>query len=427
MKTLIDNAYVLLPDGDGLKIERTSVAIDGSTISAIGEIPQEFSANHRINGKNRLVIPGLVNCHTHAYMSLFRNLADDLAFSDWLFGNILPREDKLTSEDAYCAAMLSCAEMIKSGTTAFLDMHMFGGMSARAAVETGLRGVMSRGLVGESADDEGGLRRIEEAKAEMSAFANESRISFMLAPHAIYTCSEDYLRLVSETAKELGTGIHIHLSETRYEVEQCIEQHGKSPVRYLYDIGMFRNKTVAAHCVHLSEEDIDILAECRVSAVHNSKSNMKLGNGFANIPALQKRGVNICIGTDSQASNNSLNLFSEMNFVSLIHKGTTENAQAVSAAEVLKFATSNGAAALGLDGSGVIEVGARADLVLLDIDCPQFCPHNNLMSALVYSANGSEVDTVLVDGCTVLENKRLTRADEEKIYFEAQRAADRIQ
>lgn len=426
MKTLIDNAYALLPDGDGLKIERTSIAVDGSVISAIGEIPQDFSANHRINGKNRLVIPGLVNCHTHAYMSVFRNLADDLAFSDWLFGNILPREDKLTPEDARCGAMLSCAEMIKTGTTAFLDMHMFGGMSASAAVETGLRGVMSRGLVGESADDEGGLRRLAEAEEEMKAFSNESRISFMLAPHAIYTCSEDYLRLVSERALQLEAGIHIHLSETRYEVEQCLLQHGRTPVKYLYDLGMFRNRTVAAHCVHLTEEDMDILAECGVSAVHNPKSNMKLGNGFADVVSLGRHGVNVCLGTDSQASNNSLNLFSEMSFMSLIHKGTSENAQTVSAGEVLRSATVNGAAALGLDGCGSIEVGNKADLVLLDIDCPQFCPHNNLMSALVYSANGSEVDTVLVDGCTVLENKRLTRADEEKIYFEAQRVADRL-
>ena len=267
---------------------------------------------------------------------------------------------------------------------------------------------------------------IREALEEAEQFKDCPALSFMLGPHAIYTCDTDYLGIVIETAKQHNLPLHIHLSETRYEVSECIKNHGCSPVKYLNNMGFFDQHTVAAHCVYVDEEDRRILAERGVFAALNPKSNMKLGNGFAPVAQMLEQGVNTCLGTDSAASNNSLDLFSEMNFTALIHKGTAESAQSVSAQQVLKMATSGGAAALGLS-CGKLEVGRLADIVLLDLNRPQFCPRHNLPAALCYSANGSEVDTVLVGGNVVVEQGKLTQFDETEIYRKAQEAILRVQ
>lgn len=405
-------------------VKRTDIYIDGNIIAGVGEIPEGFSADTVIDGTDRLASAGLVNTHTHTYMSLYRNYADDLSFSDWLFGNISPLEDRTTPDDAYVGATLACAEMIRTGTTTFVDMHMFRGMTCRAADECGMRAVISRGLCGEG-DDEGGQRRLDEAFGEMEEYKNNSRLTFMLAPHAIYTCDTDYLKKVIALAGERKLPINIHLSETRYEVSQAVEKYGVSPVKYLDDLGMFGIKTLAAHCVHISDEDIKILADRGVSVAANPKSNMKLGNGFAPIKKLLDSGVNVCIGTDSAASNNSLNMFSDMNFTALVHKGTGEDAQAVSAVEVHRMATENGAAALGIN-AGKIEKGMLADIILLDLNTPQFNPRNNLVAAMSYSATGSETDTVIIDGKIVMRDKKLLTIDEEKLYYEANKIMERL-
>ncbi|MGN0666752.1 MAG: amidohydrolase [Huintestinicola sp.] len=407
-------------------IARGDIFISEGRIASIGTAPGGFTADKVICGDGKLAIPGLINCHTHTYMSVFRNLADDLTFDEWLFKSIMPREDMLTGEDAYNGAMLTFAEMLKSGTTCFMDMHMFPKMTIAAADKLGMRGVMSRGLVGSDENDEGGIRRLNEQLDEAEAYADNSRFSFKLGPHAIYTCGEKYLRFLVEKAHELGMTFHIHLSETRNEVESCIKEHGCSPVEYLNSMGFFDIPTAAAHCVHLSDHDIEILAEKNVSVIHNPKSNLKLANGFAPIPKLIEAGVNVCMGTDSQASNNTNNMFSDMNTAALIHKGMTGIPTDVSAREVLKMATVNGAKALGIADLGLIKEGYIADIAILDIEKPQFYPRNDLAAALVYSANGSEVDTVIIDGKPVLENGRLINADEHTIYIAAQAVIDRL-
>lgn len=424
MNILIKNTKALLNKDNDLKLDYADIYISGEDIIAVNEIPDGFTADKVIDGSGYLTIPGLINCHAHTYMSVFRNLADDLSFEDWLFGSISPREDRLTDDDAYWGAMLTCAEMIKTGTTCFMDMHMFKNMTAAAADKTGMRAVMTRGLVGSDRNDEGGIRRINDTLEEMKRWGNNSRFSFMLAPHAIYTCGDDYLRFCIEKAKELGLNFHTHLSETVGEVENCRKAHnGMTPTEYLNDMGFFDVRTCAAHCVHLTENDKKILKDKNVSVIHNPKSNLKLGNGIAPVYDLDNMGVNVCMGTDSQASNNTNNLFSDMNFAALVHK--TGNAQAVGAKDVLRFATVNGAKALGLD-TGSIEKGKKADIVMLDLDRPEFYPRNNLLSALAYSANGTEVDTVIINGQVVLENGRLTLADEEEIYAKAQAVMDRL-
>ena len=425
MNTIIKNGLLLLETEAGFVTQPGTVYIIGDRIASVDKMPEGFAADKVIDAENKLVMPGLTNCHTHTYMALFRNLADDVAFDEWLFRRVMPLEDKLTPEDAYWGAMLSCTEMLKTGTTSFLDMHMFQGKTAQAAVDSGIRGVISRGLVGEG-NDAGGATRIREALEEAEQFKDCPTLSFMLGPHAIYTCDTDYLGIVMETAKQHNLPLHIHLSETRYEVSECIKNHGCSPVKYLNNMGFFDQHTVAAHCVYVDEEDRRILAERGVFAALNPKSNMKLGNGFAPVAQMLEQGVNTCLGTDSAASNNSLDLFSEMNFTALIHKGTAESAQSVSAQQVLKMATSGGAAALGLS-CGKLEVGRLADIVLLDLNRPQFCPRHNLPAALCYSANGSEVDTVLVVGNVVVEQGKLTQFDETEIYRKAQEAILRVQ
>ncbi len=418
MNIEIRDVLAILPDDDGFKTETTSIYIKGSEIAGVGNKPDDFTAEKVISGENKLALPGLINCHTHAYMSIFRNLADDLSFENWLFKSVMPLEDQMTGEDAYWGALLGYTEMLKTGTTSFVDMHMFKGDCPRAINDIGIRGVLTRGLVGFGKNDESGLRRIDELKYEIDNFGSHPRMSFMVAPHAIYTTDREYLELCAETAKKLGVSVHIHVSETKNEVETAYEKYGMSPVKYIAETGLFDSNTIAAHCVHLSEEDIMILADKKVNVAANPKSNLKLANGFAPIPALLVSGVNVCLGTDGAASNNSLNMFSDMNYNSLIHKGITANPEIVSAATTFQMATINGALATGIN-TGSIEVGKKADISLLDLNNPQFTPRHNLLAALVYSANGSEVDTVIIDGEIVLQDKKLTKIDENEIYRKA--------
>ena len=360
-------------------------------------------------------------------MSIFRNYADDLPFDEWLFKKILPAEDALLPEDAYWCNLLSCMEMIRTGTTCFTDMHLFKHQSVRAAVESGMRAVISRGLVGESMDDPAAKSRLDEAFEEMEGARGQKRLCFTLGPHAIYTCGEALLRELTDIALEKNLPLQIHLSESRFEYDSSIKEHGLSPTAYLESLGFFRAPVLAAHCVHLSDEDIKILANRGVSVATNPVSNMKLGNGFAPVSKLLAAGVNLCAGTDSSASNNSLNMFRELSMLSYLHKGLDENALCLPADETLRIGILNGVKALGLDGKiGAIEPGKRADLVLLDLDRPWLQPVNNPVSSIIYSANGSEVDTVIIDGEIVMEKREIKTLDEERIKHEVEKIRKRL-
>ncbi len=425
MNIKLENILAVISDEDNYEIRETSIFIKDGIIAGIDDFDGVFEADKVIDGKNKLVIPGLINCHTHTYMSVFRNIADDLSFDEWLFKNIMPREDKLSSEDAYWGALLSCIEMIKTGTTCFLDMHMFKNQTAKATVDSGMRAVISRGLSGENRSEDGAVRRINEALEEFEEWKNEKKLSFMLAPHAIYTCGTDYIKFIIDKAKEYNLPLHTHLSETRYEVSESEKNYGMTPVQYLDSLGFFELNTVAAHCVHLKDSDFKIFKKKNVNVVLNPKSNMKLGNGFAPVYRMINEGINVCMGTDSAASNNSLNLFSDMNCTALIHKAVNENPKAVTAFEVFKAATINGAKALGIN-SGQIKEGKAADLAILDLNCPQMRPKNNIIAALSYSANGSEVDTVIIDGEIVMENRKLLNVDENEVYESVEKIAEKI-
>lgn len=416
MGILLKDILAALPEGEKDIIRKADLYVEGNRIVSIDEEPKGFQAEKIIEGKDRLAIPGLINCHTHSYMSFMRNVADDLSFMDWLFGTIDPIEQKMTDEDTYWGACLAIIEMMKSGTTCFNDMQMNIHQTTRAVKESGMRAVICRGLVG-SGDDEGGQMRLRQAFEERDAARDCDRLSFMLGPHAPYTCDEGYMRIVSEEAKKNHMRIHVHLSESESEIQQIKEKYGCSPIEMAERNGLFDVPAIAAHCVQITESDMEILKAKGVSVVTNPASNMKLGNGFAPVPEMLEKGINVCIGTDGAASNNSLNLFHEMSLLALIHKGVKKTPQCISAAQNFRIATINGAKALGLSEEiGSLEVGKKADIAILNLNTPSLTPRNNLLAGLSYSANGSEVETVIIDGKITMENRRVLTMDEEVVY-----------
>lgn len=416
MGILLKDILAALPEGEKDIIRKADLYVEGNRIVSIDEEPKGFQAEKIIEGKDRLAIPGLINCHTHSYMSFMRNVADDLSFMDWLFGTIDPIEQKMTDEDTYWGACLAIIEMMKSGTTCFNDMQMNIHQTTRAVKESGMRAVICRGLVG-SGDDEGGQMRLHQAFEERDAAKDCDRLSFMLGPHAPYTCDEGYMRIVSEEAKKNHMRIHVHLSESESEIQQIKEKYGCSPIEMAERNGLFDVPAIAAHCVQITESDMEILKAKGVSVVTNPASNMKLGNGFAPVSEMLEKGINVCIGTDGAASNNSLNLFHEMSLLALIHKGVKRTPQCISAAQNFRIATINGAKALGLSEEiGSLEVGKKADIAILNLNTPSLTPRNNLLAGLSYSANGSEVETVIIDGKITMENRRVLTMDEEVVY-----------
>ncbi len=432
MGTVIKNVLAILPENgrivDSEKdiVKETSIYIEGQRIVGLGDAPEGFKADKCIDGSKKLAIPGLINCHTHSYMAFMRNVADDLSFMDWLFGRIDPIERKMTDEDAYWGARLAIIEMMKSGTTCFNDMQMNIHQTTRAVKETGMRAVICRGLVG-SGDDEAGSMRLRQAFEEKEAAADCDRLTFMLGPHAPYTCDDAYMRIISRKAKENNMGIHVHLSESESEIRQIKEKYGCTPIEMAEKNGLFDVNCIAAHCVQITDDDIKILKDKKVNVVTNPASNMKLGNGFAPVKKLLEAGVNVCLGTDGAASNNSLNMFREMSLLALIHKGVYRNPQCVSARETFRIATINGAKALGLEKEiGSIEVGKKADLAILDLENPSLMPTNDLIAGLSYSANGSEVDTVIIDGRITMEGRKLLTMDERETYAHVQDIIRRI-
>ncbi len=420
MGVLFRGIRALLPD---MSIRETDVYVEGDRIAALGAAPEGFAADTVVEGKDRLLLPGLVNAHTHTYMTMFRGCADDLPFAEWLNGHIDPLEAQMTPEDCYWSTLLGNMEMILCGTTASIDMFIYTETASRAAEECGFRTVLTRGLTG----PEGGERRLREFFTEYEAWKGRcSRVTFALGPHAPYSCSEDYLRQVAELAREHELGLHIHISESKFEQNLIRQQYRCTPAELLDKCGVLGPKTLAAHGVYLDDGDIALLAERGVSVATNPVSNLKLGNGIAPVPKLLAAGVNVALGTDGAASNNALNLFRELSFVALLHKGVTGDTTAVPAAEALKMATVSGAKALGLTGCGEIKVGAAADLTVLDIDKPWLRPRCDLLSSLVYCARGDEVTDVMVDGRFLLRKGELQTIDRERVLFEVDRTCRRL-
>lgn len=408
---------------DGEVIKNGNIYIEDGKIKKISKDKIDFFYDKKIDGKNHLAMPGLINAHTHVGMSLFRNFSDDVELMDWLNNKIWPLEDKLTEKDVYWASLLSQAEMIMTGTTTFADMYYFEDQTIKALEKSKMRAQISRGL---TLDDEN-LSKIKENINLYKKFENsqDGRINIALGPHAVYTTDKKYLKEISRVSKEYKIPIHIHLSETKVENEECIKRFGQSPTEVFEECGIFENKTIAAHGVHLTEKDLDILSKYDVSVVHNPSSNLKLSSGFLDCSKIIDRGINLAIGTDSSASNNNLSMFKEISIASLVSK--YKDPKNLRAYEVLKMATINGAKALGMDEKiGSLKEGKIADIILIDLNNPNHTPQNNLISSLCYSTFDTDISYVLINGEIVFDNKKFINLDIDEIIQKSKQSFNNL-
>ncbi len=431
-RILIKGAVIVPMTGADQIIENGEIAIEGDSIKAIGQagtIEASWKPDKVIDGTGKLVIPGFVNCHTHAAMTLLRSYADDMPLMDWLNDKIWPLEDCLIAEDIYWGTMLSVAEMIKSGTTTFLDMYFHMDQVAKVVEQTGIRAVLSRGMIGYGENAQLAVRENRELVTEWHNRPDaDGRVTIMFGPHAPYTCPAEYLQEVKALAQELGVGLHIHLAETLVEVNDIIEKHGKRPIELMNDLGFFDDvQVVAAHCVHLSEEEIGILAEKGVGVAHNPESNMKLASGIAPVPHMLAKGVKVGLGTDGASSNNNLDMLQELRTAALLHKVNSMDATVLPAYQALELATVGGAKVLGLDQQiGILQPGYKADLLIIDLEQPHLYPHHDVIANLVYSALASDIETVLINGKIVMENRKLLTMDEKAVLRKVKEHTDAL-
>jgi 5-methylthioadenosine/S-adenosylhomocysteine deaminase len=398
------------------------VLIKGKRIAAIGDLAH-VAADRRIDGTGKAILPSLMNGHTHAAMTLLRGYADDMPLGVWLEENIWPIEARMTEEDVYWGAKFACLEMIRTGTTFFADMYWHFPGTARAVEEMGLRAGLSAAFF-----DFGDKERAKQAKAQVEQLYEtygscSDRITVTLGPHAIYTVSRDSLAWVAEYAQRKDLLIHLHLSETSVEVENCRKEHGMRPVEYLDSLGLLSSRLMACHCVWLTDHEIELLAKNKVQVVHSPASNRKLVSGGFNYAALAEKGLNIGLGTDGCASNNNLDMFEEMKIAALLAKSVSGDPTVLPAEEAFAMATTNMAAMYGLE-CGEIREGMLADCMLVDLDHPQLIPNHNLLSNIVYSANGDCVDTVICNGCVLMENRVVPGQEEIIAGFRA--SVDRL-
>ncbi|KEO84317.1 amidohydrolase [Tumebacillus flagellatus] len=381
-----------------------------------------------IDAKGKLAMPGLINTHGHASMTLLRGYADDLPLQQWLEERCWPIEAKMTDEDIYWGAQLAILEMLKGGTTTFTDMFYFMDRVAQATEESGIRAVLSRGMVG--FDPENGVKLKDQAVQFVKDWHGKAdgRVNVMFGPHAEYTCPKDYLAEAANVAAENKRPVQIHLCETVKEVQDCIERYGKSPVALLEEVGMFNNPTLVAHAVHVTDEDIAILKKHNVTIAHNPDSNLKLGSGVAPVLKFLEAGLTVGLGTDGAASNNNLDMFEEMRMAAMLHKGVNLDPVAVNAFQAVQMATNGGAKALFLEDTlGTLQAGALADIILLDIEQPQYYPHrHNMIAHLAYASNSRDVTDVFVNGKQLVKDRRVLTLDEKKIYAEIERICERL-
>lgn len=384
---------------------------------------EKEGAKHRISGRNLLAAPGMVNTHTHISMGLLRNFADDLELMDWLQNAIWPAETKLVDDHIYWGTQLGIAEMLRSGTTCFSDMYFFMDTTAKVVAETGMRAVLSRGMVGVAPTADIALVENEALFNEWHGHDHD-RIKVMLGPHAPYTCPDAYLQRVIALSHKLGAQIHMHLSETAGEVENVIAQTGKTPIAHMDDLGLLDCGVLAAHCVHVTEDDMDIMKAKHVRVAHNPQSNLKLASGIAPVKEMRDKGIVVGLGTDGSASNNNADMLEEVRLAATLHKARLYDPKAIPALDAWEMGTVEGAKALDYQDMGILAEGMRADIVLYDTRGLHWQPRYNDLASLVYAANSSDAHTTIVAGKVLMENKELKTIDEERMVAEITRISD---
>lgn len=414
MIKILKSLYIV----SGKEVVRGSIGIQDDRILFVGEIPA-FLGPSKVEITDYeyryLVFPGLFNAHTHLSMVLFRNYADGLSLMEWLETKIWPIEARLTPEDVYYSSLLGMAELIKSGCTSFRDMYDFMDRVADATVESGLRGMIGQGMI---IPDEKAAYKLEIPRKLYETYGGIDRVKIEVAPHAPYTCTDAALVSAKKTADELGLVLHIHLSESDDERTGSLETYGISPTERLRRLGVLGKSTAAAHCVKMSDEDLETLAETGTSVLLNPSSNLKLGNGVARAKDMHALGINLSIGTDGASSNNNLDMMEEMHLASLLY--------GLPPAEILSAATLGGAKSAGFEDLGLIREGYLADLAFLDLSDHNLTPHGDLIAALCYSANSSNVSDLMVGGRLIMKDRKILTFDEEAVKAKCREIATRL-
>lgn len=418
---ILKNAsFLITMDEKNRVIRDGAVRIEGDKIVDVDnteKIMRKYEDDEVINCKGKLVMPGLINTHTHAAMVLLRGLGEDMELMEWLETKIWPMEAKLKARDVYKGALLACVEMVKNGITCFADMYFFMDEVAKACLKVGIRGVLAWAVIDKEITTQGG-DPVDNCKRFINRWRGKSNLVLpCVGPHSIYTCSEETLLRARDIARDYDVLIHTHLSETRNEVYKCWKRCKKRPVEYLEEIGILSEKFLAAHCCWLTKSEVKILAEHGVKVSHCPISNMKLATGgVMPLPEMQRAGVTVGLGTDSAASNNSLDLFETMKFTALLHKHARWNPTVAKAYDIVRMATLDGAKCLGLEKRiGSLERGKLADIIIVDIESVHWKPCYNPIFNLVYSCKASDVETVIINGKIVMKNHRLVTLKEEKL------------
>ncbi len=430
--TIISGGRILTSDKEDTVIHNGAVAIDGDTIVGVGrseEVKAVFSGRKNIDASGSLVMPGLINSHTHAAMTCFRGIADDMELMDWLNKYIFPAEAKnLDPELVYWGSMLACAEMIKSGTTTFCDMYLFEDETALAASRAGMRCLLGEGLFDFPSPN---AKTPEEGMAYtrrlIEKWADDPLINIMVEPHSLYTCSTQLIKDAKALADEFKLPFATHLLENKTEARQLREKLGRRATDFLADIGCLDERFFAFHCVCMDEEDIKIFADHGCKVVHNPESNMKLASGAAPIVCMLKHGVTVGLGTDGCASNNNLDMFGEMSTAAKLEKAVKLDPTVMSAKTVTRMATRDGARVLGLENiTGSLEQGMKADIIIIDLNKPHLTPIYDEYSHIVYAAMGSDVETVIINGRMIMEDRKLLTIDENETMERVRKIAERV-
>jgi len=414
-------------------IENGAVVVKNGRIADIGEfgeILKKYKEQIPVYGNSHsALMPGFINTHTHAAMVLFRGIADDLPLKQWLTEHIWPREAKFLSEEfVYDGTLLACLEMLKSGTTTFSDMYFFTESIAKAAKDAGIKAVVGQGVLDFPTPSGSGAKDyLAKAEDFIKNFKSDDYIIPAVAPHAIYTCSRETLLSCKELALKYNVPMHIHLSETFQEVEESLNRHGLRPVKYLDSIGLLEAKIIAAHCVWLNEEEIEIMAKHNVGVSHCIESNLKLSSGIAPVAKMIRKGVKVSMGTDGAASNNNLDLLEEISIAAKVQKGITADPRVLDVKTCMKMLTIWAAEGLGLEKEiGSIEVGKKADMILMNLRKPHLQPIYDIYSTIIYSAKASDIEDVFVNGVPVILNGRAQFIDEDEIIDKALWWSERI-
>ncbi|MBP3446893.1 MAG: amidohydrolase [Clostridia bacterium] len=430
MKTLFKNADILLfENGIYNVIKNAYLAVDGDKISYIGkdEPSDSFDETKDIHGK--LLMSGFYNCHNHCPMVLLRGVGSDLPLNEWLFNKVFPIEDKLTAEEIEAGTKLALLEMLAGGTVSFSDMYFEPQVTARAVSDSGMKANLTRPVQSfdpnEEPKDSFRIAQSLELYNEWNKAEND-RILIDFSIHAEYTCTEKIARAYIEECNKRSGNLHIHLSETVKEHNECKEKYGKTPTEWFNALGAFDSRAFAAHCVTLEDSDMDIILQKGVNVVHNPTSNMKLGSGFARIPKMLDMGINVALGTDGAASNNNLDMLEEIHLASVIHNGYMQDATVMNADTVIKMATINGALLQGRDDCGELKVGNKADIIATSLDKPHLRPIIDEKALITYSAQSSDIYMTMVDGKVLYENGEYKTLDKEKIYYDIEKAIKKL-